>query len=147
MRLAYSEVESVLKSVLLRNGFSADNASLCARLFAETTLDGVYSHGLNRFPLFIDAVQRGVVIPDCEPTLVRALNNFECWDGNLGPGNLNAWFCMGRAVDLAGIWYCYRVPAEHESLDARRNLRHPGGSRELHRYLHDQHYAEHAALG
>jgi 3-dehydro-L-gulonate 2-dehydrogenase len=101
MRLAYSEVESVLKSVLLRNGFSADNASLCARLFAETTLDGVYSHGLNRFPLFIDAVQRGVVIPDCEPTLVRALNNFECWDGNLGPGNLNAWFCMGRAVDLA----------------------------------------------
>jgi 3-dehydro-L-gulonate 2-dehydrogenase len=101
VRLAYSDIEPVLKSVLLRNGFSADDASLCARLFAETTLDGVYSHGLNRFPLFIDAVQRGVVIPDSEPTLVRALNNFECWDGNLGPGNLNAWFCMGRAVDLA----------------------------------------------
>ena len=82
MRLAYSEVESVLKSVLLRNGFSADNASLCARLFAETTLDGVYSHGLNRFPLFIDAVQRGVVIPDCEPTLVRALNNLVLGQAN-----------------------------------------------------------------
>lgn len=101
MRLAYSDIELVLKSVLSKNGFSADEASLCARLFTETTLDGVYSHGLNRFPLFIDAVNRGVVSPDNKPTLVKALNNFESWDGNLGPGNLNAWFCMGRAIELA----------------------------------------------
>jgi len=101
VRLDHLEVESVLKSVLLRNGFSADSATLCAHLVAETTLDGVYSHGLNRFPLFIDAVQRGVVSPESEPTLLRARNNSECWDGNLGPGNLNAWFCMQRAIALA----------------------------------------------
>jgi 3-dehydro-L-gulonate 2-dehydrogenase len=101
MRLDYSELEPVLKSILLRHGFSADRADLCARLFAETTLDGVYSHGLNRFPVFIDSVKSGIVKPGNEPTLRKSLNNFENWDGNLGPGNLNAWFCMERAIQLA----------------------------------------------
>ena len=101
MRLKYSEIEQVLHTVLLKNGFSADRADLCARLFAETTLDGIYSHGLNRFPVFIDAVKRGVVKPDNEPTLQKSCNNFEGWDGNLGPGNLNAWFCMEKAIHLA----------------------------------------------
>ena len=101
MRLDYAEIEQALNSVLLSKGFDAGEASLCTRLFAETTLDGVYSHGLNRFPVFVDAVQRGIVDPAGKPSLLRSLNNFESWDGHLGPGNLNAWFCMERAVRLA----------------------------------------------
>lgn len=75
---------------------------MCARLFIEASLDGAASHGLHRFPQFIDFVAKGLVIPGHEPSLVRSVNNFERWDGNLGPGNLNAWACMGRAVHLAG---------------------------------------------
>jgi 3-dehydro-L-gulonate 2-dehydrogenase len=101
IRLDYSEIEPVLESVLLRHGFRDDRAGLCARLFTETSLDGVYSHGLNRFPEFMDYVQKGIVIPGNEPAPVRSLGNFETWDGNLGPGNLNAWTCMGRAIQLA----------------------------------------------
>ena len=101
MRLDYSEIESVLEKVLLNHGFRNDQAGLCARLFAETSLDGVYSHGLNRFPEFMDSVQKGIVKPDNEPSLIRSLNNFENWDGNLGPGNLNAWNCMDRTIQLA----------------------------------------------
>ncbi len=101
IRLDYSEIESVLEKVLLNHGFRNDQAGLCARLFAETSLDGVYSHGLNRFPEFIDSVQKGIVKPDNEPSLIRSSNNFETWDGNLGPGNLNAWNCMDRTILLA----------------------------------------------
>jgi len=101
VRLEYSEIERILNIALVENGFSEHRAALCARLFTETTLDGVYSHGLNRFPLFVDAVRRGVVKPDNEPTLQKSCNNFESWDGNLGPGNLNAWFCMEKAIVLA----------------------------------------------
>lgn len=101
MRLDYSEIEPVLKSILLQHGFSAERASLCAQLITETSLDGVYSHGVNRFPLFIESVQKGIVKTDNEPTMLKAFNNFENWDGNLGPGNLNAWFCMERAIHLA----------------------------------------------
>jgi 3-dehydro-L-gulonate 2-dehydrogenase len=102
LRLQRTGIEPVLAAALQKCGFSDSRAALCARLFTETSLDGVYSHGLNRFPLFIDSVNKGFVRPDCEPSLVRAANNFETWDGNLGPGNLNAWTCMGRAVELAG---------------------------------------------
>ena len=101
IRLDYSEIEPVLEAVLLKHGFSIERACLCARLFAETSLDGVYSHGLNRFPLFIRMVEKGIFIADNEPSLVRSLNHFENWDGNLGPGNLNAWACMDRAITLA----------------------------------------------
>ena len=103
IRLDYLEIEPVLKSVLLRHGFRDDRAGLCARLIAETSLDGVYSHGLNRFPNFMDCVRKGIVKPDNEPSLIRSSNNFENWDGNLGPGNLNAWACMGRTIQLARI--------------------------------------------
>jgi 3-dehydro-L-gulonate 2-dehydrogenase len=101
MRLDYSRIEPVLKTILLNHGFSAERAGLCARLITETSLDGVYSHGVNRFPDFIDSVQKGIVKPDNEPALLTSLNNFESWDGNLGPGILNAWFCMERAIHLA----------------------------------------------
>lgn len=102
LRIDSSEIERVLTAVLLKNGFSQDRARLCAWLFTETSLDGVYSHGLNRFPLFLQTIEQGVVRPANEPGLVRALNNFENWDGNLGPGNLNAWSSMERAIHLAG---------------------------------------------
>ncbi len=101
IRLQRSEIEPVLESVLHRHGFSADRARRCALLFTEASLDGVYSHGLNRFPGFVRAVQKGFVRPDETPSLVRSIGNFESWDGKLGPGNLNAWAGMERAIDLA----------------------------------------------
>lgn len=101
LRLDQEEIKPVLESVLLRHGFTEQRAPLCARLFVEASLDGVYSHGLNRFPQFIGAIAQGIVKPANEPSLVHAANNFENWDGNLGPGNLNAWACMERAIQLA----------------------------------------------
>lgn len=102
LRIGREEVQSVLETALRGHGFSSDRAVLCASLFTETTLDGVYSHGLNRFPLFIRWIRDGYVVPGNEPSPVQTVNGFETWDGNLGPGNLNAWFCMGRAIELAG---------------------------------------------
>ncbi|MCW8927058.1 MAG: 3-dehydro-L-gulonate 2-dehydrogenase [Xanthomonadales bacterium] len=101
IRLDQAEIQAVLEAVLGKHGFSTDRSRLCAKLFIETTLDGVYSHGLNRFPVFLEMVSKGYVKPDNEPALVHALHGFESWDGNLGPGNLNAWASMGRAIELA----------------------------------------------
>ena len=101
IRIGFGEVKGTLEEILLRQGFSDARAEMCARLFSETSLDGIYSHGLNRFPLFIDYIRKGFVVPGNEPYLVRADHNFEQWDGNRGPGNLNAWFSMERAIGLA----------------------------------------------
>ena len=101
VRIPYEEMEREFRRVLMKHGFSEERAALGARLFTETSLDGVYSHGANRFPMYIDYVRRGIVRVYAEPERVAAFGSLERWDGKLGPGNLNAWTCMGRAIELA----------------------------------------------
>ena len=91
----------MLREVLLKEGFEEEKAEACARLFAEASLDGVYSHGLNRFPRFIAMIRRGVIDVHAEAESVARFGALERWDGRRGPGNLNAQRCMGRAVALA----------------------------------------------
>jgi len=100
MRVPYPEVFAVLQRVLLRAGLTPERADLCARLFADTSRDGVYSHGLNRFPRFMEQVTKGVVNLAAEPVRVKTFGALERWDGQRGPGNLNAHAAMARAIML-----------------------------------------------
>jgi 3-dehydro-L-gulonate 2-dehydrogenase len=86
---------------MLRLGLAEERAAVCARLFAETTRDGVYTHGLNRFPRFAAQVANGTVDVNAEPTKVAGFCGLERWDGHRGVGNLNALACMERAIALA----------------------------------------------
>ena len=101
MRIPFDTLFQQLKKVLLQYHFSEERATLCAHLFAEASRDGVYTHGLNRFPRFIKNIQQGIVQAEAVPDLVQALGLIEQWDGQRGPGNLNAHFCMNRAITLA----------------------------------------------
>ncbi len=53
IRVTFEELFGALRAAMLRLGFAEERAVLCARLVAETTRDGVYTHGLNRFPRFV----------------------------------------------------------------------------------------------
>jgi len=99
-RIPFDTVQSTLAAVLRKLGFSPDRANTCARLFAETTRDGVYTHGINRFPRFIETVRNRCVDPQAEPGMVAQFGALERWDGHRGPGNLNAWAAMARAIQL-----------------------------------------------
>jgi 3-dehydro-L-gulonate 2-dehydrogenase len=100
-RVPYDDMLNEFLRVLLKYGFRRDRAELCARLFADASRDGVPSHGLNRFPIFIDDVRKGNVKVHAEPLLVESFGALERWDGRQGPGPLNAHFCMGRAIEMA----------------------------------------------
>jgi 3-dehydro-L-gulonate 2-dehydrogenase len=101
MRIPFQKLKAEFKSVLLAQNFTDEKAEACARIFAENSRDGVYTHGLNRFPVFVQYMQEGLINPDAIPTLVDQMGAIERWDGNLGPGILNAEFCMGRAIEIA----------------------------------------------
>lgn len=101
IRVSFDEMHNEFLRVLVKIGFTQERAELCARLFAETSLDGVYSHGLNRFPNFINNIRKGQIDINAEPVIVDTFGVVERWDGKFGPGNLNAYFCMNRAVELA----------------------------------------------
>ena len=101
IRIPFVRLVECLRSALLRLGFEADDAELSARLFAETTRDGVYTHGVRRFPRMAATVLNGSINPTARPTRVAAFGALERWDGQRGPGNANAWRSMQRAIELA----------------------------------------------
>jgi 3-dehydro-L-gulonate 2-dehydrogenase len=100
-RIPFDEVQATLECVLSKLGFSASRAQACARLFAETTCDGVYTHGVNRFPRFVAMIRNGNVDVNAELRRVAGFGALERWDGQKGPGNLNAQACMARAIALS----------------------------------------------
>jgi 3-dehydro-L-gulonate 2-dehydrogenase len=102
-RIPFEEVHATLEGVLRKLGFSAGRAQSCARLFAETTCDGVYTHGINRFPRFVATVQNGSIDVAAAPRLLAGFGALERWDGCKGPGNLNAHACMERAMELCRV--------------------------------------------
>ncbi len=101
MRVKYQEMYEQFLRVLLKYGMSKERSELSAKLFVEASLDGVYTHGLNRFPKFINSVENGSVIIGEEPVLKENIGLMERYDGKRGPGNLNAYFCMERAIQKA----------------------------------------------
>jgi 3-dehydro-L-gulonate 2-dehydrogenase len=101
MRIAFDHLQKEFERILANLHFTPDRAQLCARLFAENSLDGVYSHGLNRFPTFVQYIKDGYVHVEASPEKKESFGAWERWDGNLGPGNLNAYSCMNRAIELA----------------------------------------------
>jgi 3-dehydro-L-gulonate 2-dehydrogenase len=103
LRIPYEELHQALAAALHRLGFEPDRADLCARLFAETTRDGVYTHGVARFPRFAEMIRAGKIDVHAEPELLAAHGALERWDGKCGPGNLNARRCMDRAIALAQV--------------------------------------------
>lgn len=89
------------KRVLLKLSFSEERAELCAKIFADNSRDGVYSHGINRFPVFVNYVKEGFIQINAEPKLMEQDGLIEKWDGQLGPGMYNAARAMDRAVSIA----------------------------------------------
>jgi len=101
MRVPFEELKAEFKRILLQFNFAENKAETCAQTFAENSRDGVYTHGLNRFPSLIESIKEGLVNPHAEPTKESGIGAIEQWSGNYGPGILNARFCMKRAMELA----------------------------------------------
>ena len=101
LRVPFADLQATLGAAMVNLGLSPERAAVSARLVAETTRDGVYTHGLNRFPRFVATVRNGSVDLAAEPTQVAAHGALERWSGNRGVGNLNALAAIERAALLA----------------------------------------------
>lgn len=102
IRVKFEELVAETARVLKTLGMEEERAALCARLFAEADRDGVYSHGVRRFAMFVKAAKEGLIDVRARARRVGAFGAVERWDGQRGVGNLNAWEAMGRAMELAG---------------------------------------------
>ena len=54
------EMQTVLQSVLIKNGYKKDKAAILANVFSQNSRDGLYTHGINRFSRFVDHTKMGL---------------------------------------------------------------------------------------
>ncbi len=101
MKIQFQKMQEVLQKLFLKYNFTPEKAQLLSKTYSESTLDGVNSHGINRVPLFIDYIRNGSVKINAETEKVSKFGMIERWDGNLGPGIINATKCTNRAIELA----------------------------------------------
>lgn len=101
MRIAYDDMVKEFVRVLNKYGIEGEDAVVSAKLFADASRDGVHTHGLQRFPKFIASIKNGSVDVTKRAVPVEKIGMIERWDGQRGPGNLNAYICMNRAIELA----------------------------------------------
>ena len=101
MRVMFEDMVRQFEKVLLSRGMDSPSAKLSATMIAETSLEGVYTHGANRFYSYVKNIDDKVVDVHARATPVGRFGSLERWDGKMGPGNLNARVCMKRAIELA----------------------------------------------
>ena len=94
-------MQKTVAQAFIRAGMNEVDANTCARIHTESSCDGIYSHGLNRVPRFVDFLKRGWVNKEAKPELVKKLGVIEIYDGQKGPGILNAFHATNRAMDIA----------------------------------------------
>ena len=79
-----------------------EHAAHFAAIFAGNSLDGVHSHGMNRYPRYLSDMESGL----CDAAVTEAerisgLGGLEVWDAHFGVGPLIAEQVTKRAIELA----------------------------------------------
>jgi 3-dehydro-L-gulonate 2-dehydrogenase len=100
-RIPFDEMKSTIKKAFLIAGMPEEKADTCAHIHTESSRDGVASHGLNRVERYVAYIHSGLVDVNAVPTPELNLGALEIYNGNMGPGILNAMFAMNRATEIA----------------------------------------------
>ena len=61
IRIPYEELKDTIYRAFIAAGVPSDKALICAGVHADSSAEGVESHGLNRVPRFVDYVRKGWV--------------------------------------------------------------------------------------
>lgn len=101
MKVPFETLKKEFKRVLLKLSLTEEKAELCAHTFAANSRDGVYSHGLNRFPAFVNTIIERQINIEAEPVFAERNGLIEIWNGKFGIGIHNASLAMNRAIELA----------------------------------------------
>jgi LDH2 family malate/lactate/ureidoglycolate dehydrogenase len=84
----HAELFTFAKSVLVASGFSTDHADVVADHLVTANLRGVDSHGIMRLPVYIDAIEKGLINPRPRVRTVKEGEGYALIDGDWGLGHI-----------------------------------------------------------
>jgi 3-dehydro-L-gulonate 2-dehydrogenase len=94
-------MRQVFYDILVKRNLPEQKARTCASVFTGNSVDGVLSHGVNRFHRFVSLIEKGIIDAHSEPTCVKSVGALEQWHGHGGLGITNALTSTDRAMTLA----------------------------------------------
>lgn len=101
IRISFETLEKTYRTILIKRGMDQIGATALATSFATMAWEGTYSHGINRFPVFISQVDNGDILLSKRPKKISSLGALEQWDCQYGPGPLNGSIGIKRTIELA----------------------------------------------
>ena len=101
MKVPFEVMKDEFTRVFVKYGMDEKKAEICARIHAESSRDGIFSHGANRVMRFVEYMKTNWVDVHAEPTLEKSFGALAVYNGNMGPGILNALTCTDHAIALA----------------------------------------------
>ena len=99
--MPYDEICDVITEKLTKRGCSEQDARRVAEVATTNSLEGVYSHGINRVRRMLLGIDNGLIDPKAHAQKAGGLGGFERWDGHQALGVLSALACTDRAIELA----------------------------------------------
>ena len=103
MRIPYETMVTEFKRVLEKYGFEEKLAQDAAVIFAQNSLAGVFSHGLNRFPRVVEYLQKGEIDPKVQADCGLSMGACGRWVGQRGVGRVDGVLALGGGVGRAGV--------------------------------------------
>jgi LDH2 family malate/lactate/ureidoglycolate dehydrogenase len=101
--------------VLGRLGVPHDDAVLIASALVEADLRGVESHGVVRFPIYVERIAAGAVNPRPRTRVLRESATSAVFDGDNGLGHLVGTRAMQLAIDKGRAGACAFVAVRHSN--------------------------------
>ena len=146
--ISQAEMKNTFHDILIKNGMNDQKSMQCAEIFTANSLDGVYTHGVNRFPRFIEYIRKGYIKIDAEPVLKNKIGSIEQWDGQLGPGPIECTTGYNKShATRFRKWIGMCSARQYQSLDAWWYIWLVCRAKRICIYRMDEYYCKHACLG
>ncbi|SMF56063.1 3-dehydro-L-gulonate 2-dehydrogenase [Alteromonadaceae bacterium Bs31] len=100
LKFSYAQLSTTLANYLAPY-FDKHKAQQLAAIFTEAEFDGITTHGLKRFPRFIEEIEKNMVNTQNQPSIEFQSAGWMLINGKQGPGPLSAAFATEQAVTLA----------------------------------------------
>jgi len=99
--LPMEKVLKCQKALYMAAGMSEEDATCVAQHLVEADARGVYSHGIQRTPLYFNRFEKGGTNPNARPEIVKKVGATALVDGHNAMGMIAATYGMNLAIDLA----------------------------------------------
>ena len=97
MVIAFDEISARIAKAFSAVGMSGENAARMANVLTTADARGVYSHGIQQVPFYLEMIERGIASADPEPKILREDSSMLLIDGDKGFGGI----VVDDAVDMA----------------------------------------------